>query len=102
MKYIEMFENFNEEVDYIKKVKELVNTNPEMIDLKIAGDVSIIDGMVEGYVKYLSMKDGELSIVYDIDIDDSGVPSEEEMTLNQLTENDAKSLYEYIENAMGK
>lgn len=97
-----MFENFNEEVDYIKKVKELVNTNPEMIDLKIAGDVSIIDGMVEGYVKYLSMKDGELSIVYDIDIDDSGVPSEEEMTLNQLTENDAKSLYEYIENAMGK
>ena len=96
MKHLKLFENFGEEVDYAEKLKELVNIKPEILDIKIAGQVSIIDGMVEGYVKYLSMKDGELSVVYDIDIDDSGVPSEEEMQVDWLVEDDAQSLYEYL------
>lgn len=98
MKYLKTYKLFEDidGVDYAIKLIDLFKTNPEILDVRIAGNVSIIDGWVEGYVKYLSLEDNELSVVYDIDVDDSGVPSEESMPVSLLTDEDAKNLYEYI------
>lgn len=96
MKHLRLFEDFDEEVDYAEKLKELVNIKPEIMDIKIAGQVALMDGDVEGYVVQVYMIDGELNVIYHIDIDGSGVPSEEHMPVDYMLEDDAQVLYEYL------
>lgn len=102
MKILKTFENFSQE-DIYEKTKSLIMEYPGVLDKVEPGQISIIDGDVEGYITFIDYDDitDKVLVHYDIDEEDEEneegfITVERDAELEDLFENDVESIYDYI------
>ncbi len=102
-KHIKLFENFQEGNESTEgnepyqRLLDLIENKPELLDVNMAGYVSIAMGMQEAFIKYLKMEDGKLMAVYDIDSSEgTGEVFEEEEEVSFLRPIDIDAIYNFL------